>query len=89
MASLNLPIWIQQRSCYVNGKKAMFHTWVGVSEIVAPSVLKGGHSGGVISDVLGLVEYEDGTVAKVNPNKIRFADGGGFGDHVWLHEESQ
>ena len=37
--------------------------------------------------VLGIVEFEDGSVAKVYPGKIHFADGGRFEEHVFLPKE--
>lgn len=37
--------------------------------------------------VLGIVEFEDGSVAKVYPGKINFADGGRFEEHVFLPKE--
>lgn len=62
------------RPCFVNGRKAFFHQWVEESEIVSPSFMIGGHQGGVVRSTLGLIEYEDGTVAKYYPEKIRFLD---------------
>ena len=49
------------RPCAVNGKKALFHTMEQCSRIVPPSLLAGGHNGGVVGEVLAIVEYEDGT----------------------------
>ena len=82
MASLDSTITIQheRRPCYVDGKKAMFHQWANRQEIIAPSVAVGGHGGGVVAAVFGIVEFEDGTVQERRPNDIRFADGGGFHD---------
>ena len=44
------------------------------SDIVPPSIMKGGHSGGVVKGVLALVEFEDGSVGEVYPHKIKFLD---------------
>ncbi len=55
-------------------KKGLFHTWSQESKPVAPSYLVGGHSGGVVSFILGLVELEDGTVEKEYPEDITFLD---------------
>ncbi len=77
MSGINGTITIatsEYRPCYVDGKKALFHKWVDKSEIVSPSVLKGGHAGGVICDTFGLVEFENGVVGEVYPHKIKFAD---------------
>ena len=64
----------EYRPCYVSGIKALFHKWEDKSEIVPPSVLKGGHNGGVISKTFGIVEFENGEVAEVEPRRIIFAD---------------
>lgn len=77
MAAHNNTITItgaEYRPCYVDGKKALFHRWVDCRKIVEPSVLKGGHGGGVIARTFGIVEYADGTVAEVAPSTIRFDD---------------
>lgn len=43
-------------------------------EIVPPSNLIGGHAGGVIKTTFELFEYEDGSICKVYPEKIKFYD---------------
>ena len=84
MASLITNIYeITRRPCYVNGQKAIFHCWSQESHVVGPSLLVGGHSGGTVAGVMGLVEFEDGGVSKVYPEKIQFADGGGFNEIAW------
>lgn len=80
-------IEIARRPCYVDGKKAMFHCWSQESHVVAPSPLVGGHSGGTVSGVMGIVEFEDGRITKVYPSGIRFADGGGFEQYVFLPDK--
>lgn len=79
----NIKVSIEGRPCYVDGKKAMFHIWSVKQEIVPPSPFKGGHSGGVVSGIVGIVEFEDGTVAEVYPCGIQFADGGDFQDTMF------
>ena len=76
MAALSSEIIIKQelRPCIANDKKALFHRWNERREIIAPSLLKGGHGGGVLQAVFGLVEYEDGTMAEIFPENIRFLD---------------
>lgn len=66
----------KQRTCEVEGKDGLFlfHCWSQVSEIVPPSLMIGGHSGGVFSNTYGIVEDEDGQVHRVQPEKIRFTD---------------
>lgn len=63
------------RSCIVyNDIEGWFHGWSQESQIVPPSLLKGGHSGGVISAVMAIVELKDGAVCKVDPDHIKFTD---------------
>lgn len=76
----HIEIVTERRPCYVDGRKAMFHTWEHRSEIIIPSPMVGGHQGGVAACVFAIVEFEDGTVASVLPQTIHFADGGGFQD---------
>ena len=82
MASLKIDY---RRPCLVDGKKAMFHCWSNISNLVSPSALFGGDVGGTVSKTLGIVEFEDGTVTRVLPESIRFVDGGGF-DEVYYGE---
>lgn len=63
------------RPCFVRGKaKALFHRWEQCTEIIPPSMLKGGHSGGVVSRVMGIVELQGGVVNKYFPEEIQFVD---------------
>lgn len=91
MGNLGSSIIIKKetRPCFADGKKAMFHQWTNESEIVPPSIMRGGHSGGVISTTLAIVEYEDGTVHKTFPEKVRFADGGEFAETAFLDKEAE
>lgn len=76
MAELNGKITMKQelRPCVVNGQKALFHRWMDISKVIPPSPMKGGHPGGTISEVFGIVEKEDGSVCECYPYKIRFVD---------------
>lgn len=62
------------RPCYVHERKALFHKWEDKSEIVPPSIMVGGHNGGIVRCTLGIVEYEDGTVHECYPYEIKFVD---------------
>lgn len=64
----------EYRPCIVNEEEALFHRWEQRSELLTPSPLRGGHSGGVVSGVLGIAERKDGTVFKAYPENIRFLD---------------
>lgn len=73
MTTLNIEPAL--RPCVVAGKnKCLFHRWEQLSEIIPPSPMIGGHSGGCISHVCGIVENEDGSITRVHPNEIRFLD---------------
>ena len=56
--------------------KAVFHCWNHHSELYDASPMNGGHpgGGGQVSEIFGIVEYEDGTVHEVKPRNIRFVD---------------
>lgn len=62
--------------------KALFHCWIHYSNVIPPSNVVGGHNGGQVSDVYGLVELEDGSVEIVSPKSIRFLDSP-FNDYAW------
>lgn len=83
MARLDYVIGVERRPCYVGGKKAMFHMWINRAWVAPPSMAVGGHAGGQLWEVFGVVEFEDGHVETVYPKNIQFADGGGFGDAAW------
>ena len=63
-----------RRSCYVDGKKAIFHRWVDTS---FPK------DKGFILQTLALVEYEDWYFQKFQTKNIKFADGGSFDQFIW------
>lgn len=85
----------ERRPCYINGKRGMFHQWINRAEVAPPSMMIGGHQGGQLWDVFGLVEMEDGHMIEVVPTKVVFADGGDFmvtafrstGTHDGDHDE--
>ncbi|MFV0412943.1 MAG: hypothetical protein ACK5L3_06670 [Oscillospiraceae bacterium] len=60
------------RPCEVNGRPARFHCWSTRARVVAPSMLRGGHQGGQLSETFAIIEYEDGEVSEEYPYKIRF-----------------
>lgn len=63
------------RPCIVAGQKALFHGWEQKADVIPPSPMRGGHSGGEIKLALGIIEREDGTIHKAYPEEIRFIDG--------------
>lgn len=72
----DIVIQNELRPCKVTGitRKALWHKWVDVREIVPPSLLNGGHGGGVIADTFGLIEFDDGFTKLISVGKIRFLD---------------
>lgn len=56
-------------------QKALFHHWSERYWTVGESPLVGGYSAGQMSQTVGIVEYEDGTVHEHLPQEIRFVDG--------------
>ena len=82
-----IQIETRLRPCYVSiekGKKekALFHCWSFKSTVVEPSIMVGGHPGGVIAYSTGIVELEDGRVIEVMPTSIAFYKGI-FNDYCW------
>lgn len=65
------PVWLVETK-----EKALFHCWGNRSDIIPPSPMVGGHSGGVISRPVAVIELKNGEVREVPPACIRFADGG-------------
>lgn len=62
----------EYRHCLVNGENALFHRWTEVREIVVPSPMVGGHSGGEIQQLFAVVEMGDGSVQMIPPERIKF-----------------
>ncbi len=63
----------ERRLCTVKGETGYFHTWEQYSKPIEPSPMVGGHPGGVVSYILGIVEFEDG-IRRVDPTEIKFCD---------------
>lgn len=61
------------RFCTVNGETGYFHCWEYYATVVDASPLRGGHPAGQISELRGIVEFED-RVERVAPQLIRFCD---------------
>ena len=62
------------RLCIVNERKALFHCWEQKAEIVPPSPMRDGHSGGIIRYAVAIIEYEDGSVAEIPASEVTFLD---------------
>lgn len=89
MANLNRTITISKneyRPCIVNGKKALFHMWENFSKPVAAELHIGGAPAGVLSFTLAIVEFEDGTVCRVDSDEVRFTDNK-FNEYIFQEKE--
>ena len=75
----------QRRPCYVRGRRAIFHRWVNSAHPVLPRGEEPGENSRYYQfrRTEALVEYEDGTVARVFPSSLQFADSGGFERYEW------
>lgn len=69
-----MKIEAELRPCLVNDKRALFHKWSDKSQIVEPSLMMGGHQGGVLKYTVGIIECEDGQVCECMPSQIKFID---------------
>jgi hypothetical protein len=77
------------RPCYVKGCRALFHRWINNAHPVLPrgTELNEKNRYYQFRRTEALVEYEDGTVERVYPTAVRFADGGQFDSFTWLPAE--
>lgn len=66
------------RKCEVEGEVGYFHTWEHCSYTITGSFeaspLVGGAPAGQFSRLYGIVEFEDGSVKRVDPAKIIFKE---------------
>lgn len=64
------------RPCYVQSRKALFHLWVHSARPVKPRGMEEDETAEryQLSATHGLVEFEDGTLARVWPQDIQFVD---------------
>lgn len=77
----------EYRPCYVNGRRALFHRWINTANPVLPKGVGPNDEKARFfqhRSTTGLVEYSDGTLARVWPQEIRFADSAGrFKEIAW------
>ncbi len=64
MAGFSSEIVMKQelRPCFVDGKKVLFNKWAHIKNFFGQEF------------EVGIVEYENGQVEKVEPNNIKFCD---------------
>lgn len=73
MANLNMTVRTETRLCIVNGRVGYFHAWEHYSKPLPACPLVVGEPAGVLSQIFGIVEFEDGT-RRVDPTEIIFCD---------------
>lgn len=75
MASIPTGFTIRHelRLCKVKSELGYFHCWEHFSKPVPAGLTIGSPPAGVISYVLGIVEFEDG-IRRVDPTEIKFCD---------------
>lgn len=70
---LDFNIRYETRLCKVKGELGLFHCWEHWTNVIGASALRGGHTGGQVGQVYGIVEFKDG-VRRVEPTSVHFCD---------------
>lgn len=80
----------EYRPCWVDGKKALFHRWANDARPTLPGGQKPSENARFYQfrSSKAIVEFEDGTVARVWPNEVKFADNDFFKQFEWESEGS-
>lgn len=64
----------ENRKCIFKKEVYTFHGFYQESNVIPPSPLVGGHSGGVIAYPVAIIEDEKGNVMEVEAIKIQFKE---------------
>lgn len=59
----DIEIKMEVRPCYVENKKALFHSWIRKKNLLYNDEY-----------IMALVEFEDGSLEEITYNKIKFID---------------
>lgn len=62
------------RLCKVGQEIYWFHGFTQISQIVPPSLMRGGHGGGVVAGAYAILERRDGTVELAEAQRVQFLD---------------
>lgn len=73
----NITISNEIRTCFVNEKKAIFHGW---GQTIADEKRH-------IFTTIAIIEFEDGEVRMVSPDKVKFDDHIMFDENYWTGDE--
>lgn len=71
---MKLEVTHELRPCKVNDLNALFHMWYVQKDVIGASALVGGHPGGEVTLLRGLVELKGGEMILVRPEQIIFID---------------
>ena len=79
------------RPCIVQGSRAIWHRWRDSARPKHGSRLETDENADYFQvwNVHAIVEFEDGTVARVWPSNVQFVDGGAFADFEWPETEEE
>ena len=77
----------EYRPCWVDGRKALFHRWANDARPTAPGGVTENARFYQFRSSKAIVEFEDGMVARVWPNEVKFADTGFFDQFKWEGED--
>ena len=53
------------------GKKIKLHGIFQFANVIEPSIMNGGHSGGQVSYPIAVIEHENGDIEHVHPHQIK------------------
>lgn len=65
---------LRARPCEVDGRPALFHRWIEADDVLRVCGSFRDYEIPVAHYTFALVEYDDGTIAKVLPEMIRFTE---------------
>lgn len=79
----------EYRPCWVQGKKALFHRWANDARPTVAGNQKPSENARFYQfcSSKAIEEFEDGTVARVWPNEVKFADTKFFDQFEWEQED--
>ena len=76
LPTVDFTLKYERRLCKVNNELGYFHCWEHFSKPVPASLAIGTPSAGVISDISGIVEFEDGVrIRRMDPGVISYVSG--------------
>ena len=62
------------RPCKVGEELYLFHGFTQISQIVPPSLMRGGHGGGVVAGAYAVLERRDGAVGLAEGQRVQFLE---------------